>query len=366
MPYLSRLNRTRLLQDKCRTLLNTTVRQKNMSHQLRSSFERDLEDSLLFLKEVLLVAWRFNPAGIAAYTCRQLFEAITDTTPNDQKAAMVGEVLTNIEIVPVETFENDFSTGIAEVCKGGASEVIASAVKEYPQIEAFLRESIGDDERQLTASFTRMTLSAVRKQRPHYEQLYGHYLQLAEFLPRYTSIMGRTGFLDGVLGFAAGFFGGYVGAAGAEAWGNWRNSNDQEFCQKFGNAFEQFAKSCIDYTSQGEEALSLIFDRLMDEMRRLHHRLFDCYEQLAESGWDIAPLYSRYRTLDQPLDEDAKALFEMAISNLEENRSVHYRSIENIRCIVGLSGDSSLPHGNVTTPMPPSPRPPSTPPPLPS
>jgi hypothetical protein len=337
-----------------------------MSHQLRANFERDLEDSLLFLKEVLLVAWRLNPAGIAAYTCGQLFEAITETTPNDQKAGMVAEVLTNIEIVPVETFENDFSSGIEQVCKGGASEVIASAAKEYPQIESFLRDRIGDDERQLTASFTRMTLSAVRKQRQHYEQLHGHYLQLSEFLPRYTSIMGRTGFLDGILGFAAGFFGGYVGAMGAEAWGNWRNSNDQEFCQKFGNAFEQFAKSCFDYTSQGEAALSVIFDRLMDEVRGLHHRLFDCYEQLAESGWDINPLYSRYRTLDEPLDEDAKALFEIAIGNLEENRSVHYRSIENIRCIVGLSGDPTLSHSNAPPPMVPLPRSSPTPPPLPS
>jgi hypothetical protein len=30
VPYLHRLNRTRLLQGKCRTLLNTTVREKSM------------------------------------------------------------------------------------------------------------------------------------------------------------------------------------------------------------------------------------------------------------------------------------------------------------------------------------------------
>ncbi len=307
-----------------------------MSHPLRPSFEKDLEDSLLFLKEVLIVAWRFNPAGIAAYACGQLFESISDSTPNDQKAGMVAEVLGNIEIVPVETFEKDFSAGIAEVCKGIASEVIKSAIKEYPQIESFLRDSVGTEEAAITSSFTRMTMTAVTKQRDHYQQLHAYYSQLIDFLPRYTSIMTRIGFLDGVLGFAAGFFGGYIGAVGAEAWGNWRNSNDQEFSQKFGNAFEQFAQACFNYTSQGEQSLSLVFDRLMDEVRRVHHRLFDCYEQLAEAGWSIEPLYQRYRTMDDPLDDATKQLFEIALNNLEENRSVHYRTIENIRDIMGL------------------------------
>ena len=308
-----------------------------MRHELRPSFERDLEDSLLFLKEVLLVAWRFNPAGIAAYGCKQLFETVSESTPNDQRAAMFGEVLSGVEIAPVENFENDFSNAIEEVCNGGVSKVISSAVKVYPQIESFLRESIGTEETAFTASFKRMTLSAIQKQRSHYEELYSYHLQLIEFFLRYESIMSRSGFLDSIVGFAAGFFGGYLGAAGAEAWGNWRNSNDQEFCMKFGNAFEQFAQSCFDYTVQGEEALSLVFDRLIDEARRLHQLLFDCYEQLAGAGWDIAPLYKCYRSLDEPLDNNTKQLFEIAIGNLEENRSIHYRTIENIRSLVGLS-----------------------------
>jgi hypothetical protein len=323
-----------------------------MSHPLRTSFEKDLEDSLLFLKEVLIVVWRFNPAGVAAYACGQLFESLSDATPNDQKSAMVAEVLANIQIVPVESFEQDFSSGISHVCKGIASEVIRSAIKEHPQIENYLRESVGDEEVAITSSFSRMTMNSIAKQRDHYQQLYAHYSQLIEFLPRYTSIMGRTGFLEGVLGFAAGFFGGYVGVAGAEAWGNWRNSNDQEFCQKFGNAFEQFAQACINYTTQGEQSLSLVFDRLIDEVRRVHQRIFDCYERLAEAGWDIEPLYRRYRTFDDPLDDETKQLFEIAIANLEENRSIHYRTIENIRSMVGLGGIPSLPNNKIQVPVP--------------
>jgi hypothetical protein len=324
-----------------------------MSNPLRPHFERDLEDSLLILKEVLVVSWRFNPSGIAAYLCGQLFEGINDATPTDQKAAMVAETLGSIEIVPVETFENDFSSNVGDVCKGLSGEFIGGAIKVYPQIEEFLRAAVGDEDAAITQSFTRLTLSAVTKHRSHYQQLEGYYKQLMEGLPRYTSVMTRTGFLDGIIGFAAGFFGGYLGAAGAQAWDNWRGSSDQEFCQKFGAAFEEFAQACHNYTTNGENSLSLVFDRLMDETRRIHHRIFDCYEELAQIGWDIEPLYRQYRTLDEPLDDDAKQAFEIAISNLEENRSVHYRSIENIRQILGMS--TSPAPAVVSAPSPPPP-----------
>jgi hypothetical protein len=325
-----------------------------MSNPLRPHFERDLEDSLLILKEVLVVSWRCNPSGIAAYLCGQLFEGINDATPTDQKAAMVAETLGSIEIVPVETFEQDFSTHVGDLCKGLSGEFIGGAIKVYPQIEEFLRASVGDEDAAIAQSFTRLTLSAVTKHRSHYQQLEGYYKQLMEGLPRYSSVMTRTGFLDGIIGFAAGFFGGYLGAAGAQAWDNWRCSSDQEFCQKFGAAFEEFAQACHNYTTNGENSLSLVFDRLMDETRRIHHRIFDCYEELAQIGWDIEPLYRQYRTLEEPLDDDAKQAFEIAISNLEGNRSVHYRSIENIRQILGMS--TSPAPAVASAPSPPPPR----------
>jgi hypothetical protein len=325
-----------------------------MSSQLRPHFERDIEDCLLITKEALIVLWRFNPAGIGAHLCQQLFENINDSTPPDEKAVMVAQTLESIEIVPVETYEADFSNGVAEFCKGISGEIIKGAIKVYPQIEEFLKSAAGDEDTAITQSFTRMTLSAVGKQRGHYEQLEKHFKQLQEFLPRYTSVMSRTGFLDGILGFAAGFFGGYLGAVGAQAWDNWRGSNDQEFCQKFGSAFEQFAKACYDYTVNGEESLSLVFDRLTDETRRLHHKIFDAYEELESSGWDIEPLYRQYRTIDEPLGDDAKQFLEIAISNLEENRSIHYRSIENIRQLLGLS--TALAGASSNPPPPPVPR----------
>lgn len=312
-----------------------------MSNPLRPQFERDLEDSILLLKEVLIVSWQFNPAGVAAYYCSQLFEGINDATPHDQKASMVAETLGSIDIAPVNTFETAFSSAVAEVCKNISSETVAGAIEVYPQIEQYLRGALGAEEAALSKSFKRLTHSAVTKHRKRYEELECHYNQLQEFLPRYTSVMTRTGLLDGIIGFAAGFFGGYLGAVGAQAWDNWRGSNDQDFCQKFGAAFEQFAQACHAYTTHGENSISLVFDRLMDEIRRIHHKIFDCYDELSRAGWNIEPLYKQYRTLNSALDEDMKQMFEIALSNLEENRSVNYKSIENIREIIGLSESSS-------------------------
>jgi hypothetical protein len=94
-----------------------------------------------------------------------------------------------------------------------------------------------------------------------------------------------------------------------------------------------------------------VFDRLTDETRRLHQKIFDAYEELESSGWDIEPLYRQYRTIDEPLDDDAKQFLEIAISNLEENRSIHYRSIENIRQLLGVSTASA---GASSNPPPPA------------
>lgn len=325
-----------------------------MSHALRPRFEEALEDALLFSKEFLLVLWRHNPAGVAAYLCRQLDAAVTENTPPPQKAAMVSEGITGIEIPPVEAFETQFAETIAAVAPALTSETITSAIKDYPDIEGFLRESLAHDESAIAASFARMTRNAVSQQRSTYAQLHAHYQQLVEFLPRYTSVMNRSQLLDGVVSFFAGFFGGYAGAAGAEAWSNWRTSNDKDFCQKFVTAFCQFIESCETYTIAGEQSLSVVFDRLLDEVRDFDHRLFDCYDQLATEGWDITPLYKRYTTPNESIPEDARHLFETAIANLEANRSIHYRRIENIRRIIGLDvpASSALPANDGPSPRP--------------
>jgi len=312
-----------------------------MNNPLRPSFERDLEDLLIFLKELLIVAWRFNPAQIAAYSFEEFDETINDDTPQSEKTAIAEKSLYSIEIEPAETFENDFSIRIAEVCKGLSSEIIKSAVMEYPQIEDFLIAKIGTEDAQVEEAFKRMVLSTIIKQRGLYNQLHTHLAQLREYWPRYSAIMNKSGLLDGVIGVTARLFGGPVGAVGVKAWENWCDSGDDEFRDKFVNAGEQFEQACNQYTSEVEEKLSVIFDRLTDETRRVHHLIFDCYDELAASGLDIAPLHDRYRSPDEPLDDDTREIFELALSNLEENRSIHFRTIQNIREISGLTMDST-------------------------
>ena len=307
-----------------------------MSHPLRPRFEEALEDVVVLFKEFLLVVWRFNPAGVAFHTCHQMVAGLNDSTPDAERARIVAEGIGAIEIVPVETFEADVAKNIGEVTAGLMAETIAGPVKQYPEIEGFLRDTLGSEDAALAAAFSRMTLNAVAKHRATYQLLHAHYNQLVESLSRYTSIMNRSGLLQGVIAFAAGFFGGPVAGWGADAWNNWRTSNDQEFCQKFSAAFDQFVEACQAYTVAGEQSLSVVYDRLMDELRTHNRRLFDCYEQLAEEGWDIEPLYRSYTTADEPLTEDGRHLFEITIANLEENPAIHFRRIENMRRMVGI------------------------------
>lgn len=63
MPYLSRLNRTRLLQDKCRTLLNTTVRQE-MKKITRVTIG---VACILLVASIALVFWTYSrPIAVSA------------------------------------------------------------------------------------------------------------------------------------------------------------------------------------------------------------------------------------------------------------------------------------------------------------
>ena len=70
VPYLHRLNRTRLLQDKCRTLLNTTVRQK-WFHRIYKNFYGIL---LSMIRESVSLV-RYLSGWLA---CRSAYGASTD------------------------------------------------------------------------------------------------------------------------------------------------------------------------------------------------------------------------------------------------------------------------------------------------
>lgn len=303
---------------------------------LRPQFERDLEDSLIFLKEVLIVLWRVNPVGTTAHVFLQLFGSVDEHTTPDQKAALVSEAIANIELIDPEKYRKEFGDGISDLCHASVSETIASAERVYPQIKDFLTSCCKADIDALATDFSRMTSNAIAKQDGYYTEIYNRYLQIVQFHPRYMEIMSRTGLLDMVIGFAAGFFGGYVGFVGAEIWSNWRDADDEEFCQKFFAALEHFAQTCAKFINDGEKALSVVFDRLCEQIRAIEHRVFDAYAKLESAGWDIAPLYQSYRYVGEPFDDDTTQLFKLALGNLEENSAVGYSTIKNIRDMMRL------------------------------
>lgn len=307
-------------------------------HAVRPHFERDLADLRVFMKEVLLVCWRFNPAGRAAAACIQLDSDLSESTlDNSQRGQMVAEVLTTIDIPSVETFEQQCASATGEICALFIERTISLAIQQYPQVKMFLEAHAGGEGCALRERGASSTLTAIQDLRPLYAQLHNHYQQLIGFLPRYLSIAERTGLLDVVVGFTAAFFGGDVGRIAADVWCDWRDSNDQEFLGKFGGAFVQFGQSCDEYTSRGEEVLSVIFDRVMDSVEQSYRTLFDSYYQLADTGWNISPLHQVFRQSLEPTDENTRLCFTLAISSLKDKCTLDYRTIENIQAMTKLS-----------------------------
>lgn len=327
-----------------RAATNSTT---GMPPDLRASFERDLEDDLILTKELFTLQWMLNPAIKAAFTCHKFTQNIDEGTTDRERAYVVTQALEVIEFPPIDSFENDFRDYVNQYCREELSELVFQAVSLYPECEDKLRKVSCGEEKRLAGAYPEMAISVIAKQRPLYDQLIVLRNQLHEFLPRYAGILSRNTLAEEVTKFVAGFISGYFGAGplvpcAIDAWANWRDTNDAEFVKKFAMAFTLLLKGCIDYSNESAFALSIVFDRLLDEVRQLHQRLFDTYNEMAGAGMDIRPLYNTYHELSPRFSEEACVLLENAIRSLEGNRRVSYRTIENLRNRLSLKSIERL------------------------
>jgi hypothetical protein len=205
-----------------------------------------------------------------------------------------------------------------------------------PHINPTIENIVAKPMSALFGVFRRQIYGSLHSQRNTAVRIFSHYATLSEYLPRYVEIMSRSNFGDYVVGFLAGFFGGQLGVAGAGIWDNWRESNDNDFVDKFVNALQSFLDDCRDYCSSVEDGLSLVFDRYLDEMSQIHRNVFNYFETLAESGTDVEALYYENRQFKDPIDDDEQAFFEIVLQNIQDNRNIHYKTVENIRQMLGL------------------------------
>jgi len=301
-----------------------------------SDIQTDMGDGLLVLKEVLVVSWRVNPVGISFHLISEACHSVNESTPNEQRAAVIGQALSSIELQGVEEFERVLKEAIICTLRGYREEMCAIAARAYPEVSEVIQCSLSACEQVDHGVFAHLIDSALQGQSTLYTALVRDFRQLRKFLPRYEQLMNRSSVGDWLTGFAAGWFGGYLGAVGAGLWEDWRNSSDAEFLQKFGAAIDNYVQRSIDFVQGGEDALNVVFDRIIEQLEMLNDALLTAYSDLEKQGFDLKPVYFAHRKSLGDIDDDAKQLFAIALRNLSENRQISTKRIANLRQIIGL------------------------------
>jgi hypothetical protein len=242
--------------------------------------------------------------------------------------------LASVHLEEVNAFVGGLAA-ISEVLTCFRDEVGEVINRVYPDYANFVIQNLSFHQGASPEFYAQSVQRAVEGQGHIYQALSQHYQQLQDFFPRYSALMNRSRTGGSIAEFAAGFFGGYLGVVGAEMWENWRNTNDQEFHQKFCAAIDNYVQRSIEFVNGGEEALNVIFDRLIEDIEEYGQLLFTAYSQLGDKGVDLKPLYLEHRKPPE-VNEQVRQLYAVAIQNLSENRSIPNKRLMNIKQMIGI------------------------------
>ncbi len=295
---------------------------------------RDARDVRVLMKEILIVVWRLNSVGIAAHLFIEALNSLDKYTENSYRAALIGDVIQAIELPELSQYVSDVKSTIVSFFDESMADLIKVPLGVYPDVAGCIDERLRPLVVDVSPVFGSLAEEAICKHQSAYTQLNCHFRQLREFFPRYYELMNRSIVADRIVGFAAGFFGGQFGVVSTKIWEGWRYSSDRDFLNKFGSAIDNFVQTCVKFQEGGENSLSIVFDRLLDEFENVENVLFDIYRELEANGKDIKPLYEKHRELPKELDQDTKQLLQIAISNLSENRAISTRQLANIHKMV--------------------------------
>lgn len=304
--------------------------------QLLNRLRQDALDSAKLIRETLLVVTRCNPPNLAAHRFYEIVASISDNTPRTEIATLVGQALNEAQgALDTEALENwrGFAGNIV-------TEVVAATRKSLDATLSDWRTYISHpwiEQPESHAQRIRLQLETAMSVNLRDVSVIQHkYRQMCEFYPRYQEIMSRNEVWDYVLGFAAGFLGGQVGAIGAQVWDDWRNKSDRDFIQSFTAAVEQFTQASFSFMQKTEASVVPVVDQVMAELGTQCDAVIGGLDKLARKGKSIATVFRALHFADETVvDDDARQILEVVIANLREQGLTH-NSEHNIREMLGL------------------------------
>ena len=240
----------------------------------------------LLIPEVFRVLVRLNPVNLQIYQFNETIQTIQKGLERNQVYAIVESAIGNADlgnaVESLRGYDNVFH-GLANTF---FSEMASDLAATIPNYRAYIPNLPDGDS--LGAHASARVLDALHSNRQSLEVLAAHFWQLIEYLPRYRSIMTRTGVFDFVLGFAAGFLGGDIGQVGAQLWDGWRGQDDAHFIESFTFAVEQFSNSGVQFTQQIEANIEPVLGQLVFDFEECNSIILRGLEHYAMDGGYLA------------------------------------------------------------------------------
>ncbi|VTS04359.1 DUF4339 domain-containing protein [Tuwongella immobilis] len=308
------------------------IANRRMISQLRD----DSADVQLFWAEAMRVVVRLNPVNIQIHNFLSFINQVVDGTPRHDIARLVQEAMQQVDLTNAAPMLDESLDGITavgpELIKGYTSELLAV----WPKVTQFVQHRWLEDPAKEGESLRQQLRRAVQAHRQDLVVIQNHFRQLQEFHSRYHAIMTRNSVWDYVLGFAAGFFGGGIGAIGAQVWDDWRGKSDTDFAQSFGNAVDQFSGAALSFTQKTEQEVESVVAAFLKDLHSFTQGTISALESVADSK-DLTPIYHKLHDPDpaDAPDEDGKQFFEIVLSNLRDQK-ISARSEANIREMLGM------------------------------
>lgn len=147
--------------------------------------------------------------------------------------------------------------------------------------------------------------------------------------------MTRTGLLDVVLGFAAGYFvGGAAADIGARLSDGWREQSDQQFIESFSRAVSAFGEAAAAFTMTTEAAAEPVVQQAVGDYAEGQFSLIEGLRSLANRGYSIQNVYRALRAAP-PRDPGTQHLFGPVLSNLR-GQGLSGASERNLMALLGV------------------------------
>ena len=311
------------------TIPKLSQTQQQQIEQLRT----DLQDPRPFVRETYRVILRLNAVNLMIHQFNETVGQIDNSTSREEFADIIGAAINEVDLSNARELLPQSDEALEEITRSSFVEMRTNFAEALPNYQRWTPDF--PDVEEMARHHAARVIAALHKHRGDLEKIEWNYDQLVEFYPRFRFILTRTGVLDVVIGFAVGLFVGPLAEVGASLWDGWQEQSDEQFIKSFGGAGEDFVNTGLRFTQETEQAMQPVIEQMLDDYTEVGQGIISGIERAAHGGEDLDPIYRKLHMSDVPLDEDARAFFEIVFDNLRE-QGFSGRSERNVRSSIGM------------------------------